>query len=252
MGEGKVLLGLIGFPLGHSRSPEWFHAKFIREGLKNAAYRLFPIASAEEFPKLLQDNPDLSGLNVTIPYKQLIIPFLDDLDETARTIGAVNTIKITRRQGAISTRGYNTDAPGFLKTLTGTVLHGPALILGTGGGARAVAYALQRMSIPYEFVSRAVKGNGIISYHDLSPDLIRTHLLIINTTPVGMLPETGNAPPIPYQFLTGDHVLYDLIYNPEETEFLKRGKAMNALTMNGKQMLLNQAELSYDIFLGEG
>ena len=245
-----VLFGLIGFPLGHSWSAVYFNKKFKAEGDAGKAYRLFPLKNLDEFPALLTEYPELGGLNVTIPFKEKIIPYLDELDETARLIGAVNVIKITRTNRIIHTKGFNTDAPGFLQTLTASMPGGHALILGTGGGAKAVAYAFTEKNIMFQFVSRNTRGPGIISYNDLTFDLIRNHLLIVNATPLGLYPGIGKFPPIPYQHLTGDHFLYDLIYNPEETEFMKRGKSMNARTMNGLQMLINQAELSNSIFVG--
>jgi shikimate dehydrogenase len=191
----------------------------------------------------------LSGLNVTIPHKEAIIPYLDALDDIAQSTGAVNVIKITREGGKIQTKGFNTDCPGFLRTLGNQVPHGPALILGTGGAAKAVSLALQEINVPFSFVSRRNKGHNIIAYEDLTFDLIKRHLLIINATPLGMYPNTSNFPPFPYQYLSEEHFLYDLIYNPGETEFLKRGIAMNTQTMNGMQMFLRQAELSSQIFL---
>jgi shikimate dehydrogenase len=249
MGPRKLLFGLIGYPLDHSWSPEWFTEKFKKDGGGKKDYRLFPLTAIEEFPGLLVSYPELAGLNVTIPFKEKIIPYLDELDETARRIGAVNTIKISRNNGVILTKGFNTDAAGFLQTLTDHIPEGPALIIGTGGGAKAVACALTEKEIPFLYVSRDNKGSGIISYHDLTPEVICHHLFIINTTPLGMYPDTGTFPPIPYHHLSDCHFLYDLIYNPGETEFLKRGKAMKTRTMNGRQMLFNQAELSYQIFL---
>ena len=250
IGNYMVVFGLIGFPLDHSFSASFHNKKFRLAGEKEKDYRLFPLQSLDEFRPLLANNPELAGLNVTIPYKEKIIPYLDALDETARSIGAVNTIKITRKNGLILTIGFNTDAPGFLQTLTDQFPMGPALILGTGGGAKAVAHALKVKNIRFRFVSRSNEGPGIISYDDLTTELIRNHPFIINTTPLGMFPDTGKCPPIPYQYLSGNHFLYDLIYNPEETEFMKRGKAMQAQTMNGLQMFGNQAELSSKIFLG--
>ena len=248
MEQEKLLFGLIGFPLGHSWSAGYFNEKFRSTGEAGKEYRLFPLESLNEFQGLLAKFPALAGLNVTIPFKEKIIPYLDELDDTARSIGAVNTIRIIRKNGMILTKGFNTDAPGFLQTLSVKIPQGPALILGTGGGAKAVAHALNGKNITYTFVSRKNTGPGIVTYHDLSPDLIREHLLIINTTPLGMFPDTGKFPPIPYLHLTEAHFLYDLIYNPEETEFIRRGKAMKSQTMNGSQMLQNQADLSYRIF----
>ena len=213
---------------------------------------MFPIKNIHEFPFLLFNNPDLAGLNVTIPFKEKIIPWLDELDDIARAIGAVNTIKITRENGKVKTKGFNTDAPGFLQTLSDRNLRGPALVLGTGGGAKAVAHALKEKNIPFKFVSRRINDPGVLSYDDLSYELISNHLFIINTTPLGMFPDTGGFPPIPYEYLTENHFLYDLIYNPGETEFMKRGKGMNAQTTNGLQMFIKQAELSSNIFLGSG
>ena len=249
MDQKKRLLGLIGFPLGHSWSPVWFNNKFAREGITNLEYRLFPLSKIEEFPFLLRNEQELIGVNVTIPYKEKIINYLDELDETARLIGAVNTIKVERKNGKILTKGYNTDAPGFLQTLPDRMAANMALIIGTGGGAKSVAHVLTGKNIPFLFVSRINKGPGIISFDDLTAELIRNHLLIINTTPLGMFPESDKFPPIPYHYLSADHFLYDLIYNPEVTEFMKRGQKMAAQITNGIQMLINQAELSYQIFM---
>lgn len=252
MEQGKVLLGLIGYPLSHSWSAEYFGEKFRNEGCTDNAYQLFPLTNIDEFPELLRTFPELTGLNVTIPYKETIIPYLDDLDVTAREIGAVNTIKIVRENENIRTKGFNTDVGGFLLTLTDHIIRSNALILGTGGASKAVAYALKNMHISYSFVSRKNKGTDIISYDELTVDIIRHNKLIINTTPLGMYPDIKLIPQIPYQGLTKDHFLYDLIYNPEETGFIKQGKAMNTGTMNGKQMLINQAELAYEIFQAKG
>jgi shikimate dehydrogenase len=249
MDQEMNLFGLIGFPLGHSWSAIYFNKKFSLEGDSGKEYRLFPLRSIEEFPKLLSDYPELTGLNVTIPYKEIIIPYLDELDEIARSVGAVNTIKIIRKNGKIMTKGFNTDSPGFLLTLGEQVPKGPALILGTGGGAKAVAHALKMKNIRFQFVSRKPEGPCTISYKDLTFDLVNDHLLIINATPSGMYPDVDKFPPIPYQYLSEKHYLYDLVYNPEETEFIKKGKAMKTQTLNGRQMLINQAEFSYKIFI---
>ncbi len=250
MNDRKVLYGLIGYPLSHSFSARYFNEKFRLAGDTNKEYRLFPLSNSDTFPDLLEKHPNLAGLNVTIPYKEQIIPYLGDIDGTARSVGAVNTILIERNKGLIVTKGFNTDATGFYQTLSGLTVAGPALILGTGGGAKAVAHALTKKNIPFAFVSRNPEKPGVLSYGDLTAAIIKQHLLIINTTPLGMFPESGEFPVIPYQHLSGNHTLYDLIYNPVETEFLKRGKIMGAKTLNGKQMLINQAELSYAIFTG--
>jgi shikimate dehydrogenase len=252
MKKNRLLFGLIGFPLGHSFSATWFNKKFILAGDTGKEYRLFPLQTLHEFPALLAGFPELTGLNVTIPYKEAIIPFLDEIDETARLIGAVNTIRITRANGIIRTKGFNTDAPAFLQTLSEQIPEGDALILGTGGASRAVAYALKEKNRRFSFVSRNKTRPGIITYEDLTRELIREHRFIINTTPMGMYPETDRCPSIPYQFLTADHFLYDLIYNPEVTRFMSNGNAMQARTMNGMQMFYNQAELAFNIFVGCG
>ncbi len=232
----------------HSFSAIWFTEKFRQDGKINHEYRLFPLVYVEDFLSLLRSETDLTGVNVTIPYKVSIIPFLDDLDETARAIGAVNTIKISRINGAIHTKGFNTDAPGFELTLTENFRGCKALILGTGGASKAVAFALKNKEIPFIFVSRKPREANMISYNKLNEDIIRKHLLIINTTPLGMYPETNRFPDIPYQYLTPAHILYDIIYNPPETAFLQKGKSMSAQTINGYQMLENQANQAYRIF----
>jgi shikimate dehydrogenase len=243
-----MLLGLIGFPLDHSWSAKFFKEKFRVEGHTDLKYKLFPLISLDEFPPLLANYPELSGLNVTLPYKEKILPYLDELDETSHRIGAVNAIKIIRENGLIRTKGFNTDSDGFYLTLKDQITKCNALILGTGGSSKAVAYALNKLNIHFTFVSRKTSGQDIISYDELTVDIIMNNKLIINATPVGMYPDNTHCPRIPYQCLTKDHFLYDLVYNPEETAFIKQGKKMNTRTMNGLQMLINQAELSFEIF----
>ncbi len=236
--------GIIGYPLTHSFSPDYFSEKFSRERI-HARYRKFELESVHDFPALLQSYPDLKGLNVTLPHKTDVIPYLDLLDEDAAAIGAVNCIDI--KQGKL--KGYNTDVTGFEKSLIPLLRpqHSKALILGTGGGALAVAYVLRRLGIPYRFVSRNQKGN-VITYAGLEKELIGTHTLIVNTTPAGMYPHTGACPSIPYEFLTPVHLLYDLIYNPAETKFLSQGKEQGAAAKNGLEMLCLQAEASWEIW----
>jgi shikimate dehydrogenase len=241
-------LGLIGYPLTHSFSPQWYQKKFDELGIEGS-YRLFPIQSIAEFPGIIRRNPLLSGINVTIPYKEQIIPFLDALDPSAAEVGAVNTITVERSGDRIITRGYNTDVDGFGTSLTGLLSDDiRALILGTGGASRAVAYCLKSKNIPYLFVSRYNINNQTVKYSDLNEYIIISHRLIINTTPLGMFPDCDFSPPIPYQFLTREHILYDLIYNPAVTQFSARGKAMGCVTVNGLQMLYNQAESAFRIF----
>ncbi|MDR0873421.1 MAG: shikimate dehydrogenase [Prevotellaceae bacterium] len=271
--------GLIGYPLGHSFSQKFFTEKFAQENI-DADYQLFPIEQIDLFPTLLAENPNLCGLNVTIPYKEKIIPFLDELDETAREIGAVNVIKLVLPVIAGSTRnpigqeeqrglrvkpamtetqkpamteltlkGYNSDVIGFENSLKPLLQphHKKALILGTGGAAKGVAYILRKLSIHYIIVSRTPKS-GQISYADINADLLRDYTLIINTTPIGTFPKTDVCPDIPYKELTNKHLLYDLIYNPEKTLFLQRGEAQGATIKNGLEMLHGQALAAWDIW----
>lgn len=236
--------GLIGFPLTHSFSPDYFAKKFDREGIRDAKYKSFPLDKIADLPALLESEK-LSGLNVTIPYKESVIPYLDEIDEIAQVIGAVNCIKIT--DGKL--KGYNTDTWGFtesLKSFLGNI-QPKALILGTGGSSKAVAFALDSLNIPYEYVSRQSRNSGI-TYNDLTAEIINAHHLIINTTPIGMYPGINEAPDIPYEYLTAGHYLFDLIYNPEQTLFLQQGLRYGTRTQNGLKMLHLQAEKSWKIW----
>ena len=252
------LLGLIGYPLSHSFSKKYFTQKFEKEGLTHDwQYELFPIETIEKFLELIQTySPPksdgqlyLAGLNVTIPYKEAVIPFLDILHETAKEIGAVNCIKFS--EGKLV--GYNTDYFGFQKSLLGLLdgahLKGDleALILGTGGSAKAVAYALKDLKIPYLYVSRRPSEKGL-TYEELDNAILKTHRLLINTTPLGMSPHTEGCPPIPYETLDESFFMYDLVYNPVETTFLKNGKARGAKVKNGLDMLHFQAEKGWEIW----
>jgi shikimate dehydrogenase len=245
------LFGLIGFPLGHSFSSGYFAKKFERENITNTDYVNFPIETIEELPEVLMRNRDLTGLNVTIPYKEQVIPFLSELDEEAEKIGAVNTIKILRDPDntRIHTKGYNTDVYGFSVSLK-EILHKEvkkALVLGTGGASKAILFSLESMGISISVVSRN-PGEGQLSYNDLDEKIISEHLLIVNTSPVGTYPEVNRAPDIPYEFLGSSHILHDLVYNPEETLFMKKGKERGARVKNGYQMLVEQAEKSWEIW----
>ncbi|GEO09162.1 shikimate dehydrogenase family protein [Segetibacter aerophilus] len=239
--------GLIGFPLSHSFSPAFFAEKFSKEGIVGCSYEAYPIDSIDKFPQLLSDKPNLEGINVTIPYKKAVIPFLHQQTEPVRKVGACNCIKI--RDGKLT--GYNTDVIGFKKSLSPKLLkiHKKALILGTGGSAAAVAYVLEELGINYYFVSR--KNNeekNSVSYKELTKEIVEESKLIINTTPLGMYPQVDSCPDIPYQFLTTDHYLFDLVYNPGETLFLKKGASMGAAIKNGADMLIIQAEESWNIW----
>lgn len=240
-------LGLIGFPLTHSQSPEWFRKKFIQEGIEGT-YSLFPLMNIGELPDLLRRETGLNGLNVTIPYKEAIIPYLDSLDPAAWEIGAVNTLRIIRNQGKIFTKGFNTDAYGFDVTLPALAPGTRALILGTGGASKAVAFVLEKRKIHFTFVSRNVSKKENLGYSNLNKRHISDHTLIINTTPLGMFPDVGSLPPIPYHYLTQHHLLYDLVYNPTETRFLEEGRIHNCQIFNGLEMLHQQAEKAFEIF----
>lgn len=236
--------GLIGCPLGHSFSKQYFTEKFKENGT-DAVYELHELPEIECFEELL-DSCVMSGLNVTIPYKQSIVAYLDELDETARLVGAVNTIQFLP-DGRL--KGYNTDVIGFEETLKPLLrpCHRKALILGTGGASKAVAFVLSRLGIAYTFVSRK-KSAESLCYNDLSQEILEDNLLIVNTTPLGMFPNVHEKPQIPYQFLTENHLLYDLIYNPLKTEFLRKGEEAGATIQNGLAMLQTQAEASYKIW----
>jgi len=240
------LFGLIGYPLTHSFSENFFAKKFEREGLHDCRYRLFPIRSIGELPELLKQNPELEGLNVTIPYKQEVLSFLDSRSGIPEGLNACNCIRI--REGKLT--GYNTDYPAFKKSLQPLLRAGDrhALILGNGGAAAAVRCALQDLGIAFETVSRSLHTGSTLTYEQLSEPVLQKHKLIINTTPLGMNPHTGACPDIPYQYLTKDHLLYDLIYNPEKTLFLRKGEEHGTAIKNGTEMLELQAEESWRIW----
>jgi len=266
-------LGLIGYPLEHSFSPAYFKEKFLREGLTGYRYEAFPLPSIEQFSEFVAQHPDLSGFNVTIPYKETIIPYLDELDKAAAEIGAVNCVKVQRdtdkndncqlstincqlstvncqlTRKDLRLKGYNTDAPAFAQCLQeGWSLPTKALVFGTGGAAKAVAYALKQLHIDFYFVSRSKHDGQTITYSDLSQDILKNHQLWINTTPVGMFPHTDESLPLDYSTISSEHYLFDLIYNPEETVFLRRGREYGAHIKNGMAMLHTQAELSWKVF----
>ena len=255
-----VYFGLIGHPLGHSFSQAYFTEKFAREKI-DARYENFDIENLAQFLSSLRGprakrggtKQSIRGFNVTIPYKEAIIPYLDEIDETAKEVGAVNTVKVLENSRL---KGFNTDIIGLEVVLFETLsVRGtskgtsvtPALIMGTGGASKAVQYVLKKHNINFHLVSRD-PSKGHFTYETLTPDVIKQHLLIINATPVGMAPNIDEAPVIPYEALTSEHVLFDLIYNPEETLFLKRGKERGAKTINGLSMLYAQAEASWRIW----
>lgn len=242
------MYGLIGKKLSHSFSADFFNKKFEKEKIQNE-YKLFELNSIEEFKDLIKANEGLEGLNVTIPYKEKILPYLDSLSEEAEAIGAVNVIKFIRKDNVLKLKGYNSDCVGFKNSLVPFLNKDikKALILGTGGASKAVVYVLKNLSIEYTFVSRNPSINDL-SYDELSEDIIKDNKLIVNTTPLGMFPNIMDFPSIPYKFLTSNHVCYDLVYNPEETQFLNKSKEYGAKVKNGLEMLYLQAIAAWDIW----
>jgi len=237
--------GLIGKDIDYSFSRSYFNEKFKNEGL-NHNYVNFDIDSIDEFSNIISSTKNLKGLNVTIPYKEAVIPYLDKLHKTAKKIGAVNTIKITKKGKLI---GYNTDYFGFEKSIEPLIKkhHKKALILGTGGASKAIAYALERLNIKHQFVSRSQSKKNIISYDSLTENDIKSHQIIINCTPLGTYPKTNECPDILYDAIDNTHLVFDLIYNPEETKFLTIAKIKGASICNGSKMLELQAEKAWDI-----
>lgn len=237
--------GLVGYPLGHSFSQRFFSAKFEREGI-DAEYLNFEIASIDELSRVLS-VPDIRGFNVTIPYKQKVIPFLTRVDATAGTVGAVNVVKI-EQDGTLT--GYNSDIYGFVESirpLLSNAQHDRALVLGTGGASRAVVAGLKSLGIKSTLVSRYPTDNGI-TYGDVDDDVIKSHTVIVNTTPLGMYPKVDTAPVIQYDAITERHVVFDLVYNPEITEFMRRASSMGATVKNGLEMLHLQARRAWEIW----
>jgi shikimate dehydrogenase len=241
--------GLIGFPLEHSFSKAYFSEKFKKEDILDCQYDNFPLKSIELLRNIIENN-DLAGLNVTIPYKQSVIKFLDEIDDEAKEIGAVNTLKIIQKSNKTIVKGYNTDVYGFEKPLLQVLKkhHKKALILGTGGASKAVAYVLNKHNIEYQYVSRNPKKTDILSYSDLSDEILAQYQIIVNTSPIGMYPNIGEKPDIPYEGIGEQHILYDLVYNPVETLFLKEGKQKKSTIINGLPMLYEQANKSWEIW----
>ncbi len=239
------IFGLVAKNSLHSFSKPYFTKKFAALQLENHHYLNFDIETISAFPKLLEKHPHIKGLNVTIPYKEKIIPYLDEIDETAAKIGAVNTILVTKNK----LKGYNTDAYGFEKSIQPLLKshHQKALLLGTGGASKAIAFTLKKLGFDYTFVSRNPVEKQF-SYANLNKEIINTHHIIINCTPLGMHPNTNEKPPTPYQFITQKHLVYDLIYNPSETMFLKLAKEQKATICNGLKMLKLQAEKAWKIW----
>lgn len=243
--------GLIGYPLKHSFSIGYFNEKFRSENI-DAEYVNFEIPEINDFKKVIEENPNLCGLNVTIPYKEQVIPFLDALDPDTAKIGAVNVIKIIRQpKGKVRLVGYNSDIIGFTQSIQPLLqpTHRKALILGTGGASKAVFHGLKNLGIESTFVSRSHEQNGALVYEELTPEIMAEHTVIVNCTPVGMYPKVDFCPNIPYECLTPNHLLYDLLYNPNTTLFMKKGEERGADTKNGLEMLLLQAFAGWEIWV---
>ena len=241
--------GLLGYPLGHSFSRNYFNQKFEAERI-DAEYLNFEIPEIKEIKNVIKENPELNGLNVTIPYKEQVIPYLDDLDEDARLIGAVNVIKFSKGLfGKVKLKGYNSDIIGFKQSIEPLLKehHRKALILGTGGASKAVFQGLKQLGVASTFVSRKAK-EYCITYEEITPKVMEQYTVIVNTTPLGMYPNVNAYPDIPYDLLTSDHLLYDLLYNPDETLFMRKGKEKGAVVKNGLEMLLLQAFAAWEIW----
>lgn len=240
--------GLIGYPLGHSFSTGYFNEKFQSEGI-DAVYENFEIASIENFPEVVDTNPKLKGLNVTLPYKEKVIAYLDMLSPEARAIGAVNVIKVIHKGKNTVLKGYNSDFIGFAKSIEPLLqdYHRKALILGTGGSSKAIDFALKSLGIKTKKVSRTERPDAL-RYEDITPDIIKEYNVIVNCTPCGMYPKADNYPQLPYEAMDEHNLLYDLIYNPDETMFMKKGMTRGAVVKNGLEMLLLQAFASWEFW----
>ncbi len=243
---------LIGFPLGHSFSARFFNDKFEKENI-DAKYDNFEVEDATMIKDIVEQNPNLKGINVTIPHKENILSALDFLSDEAKAIGAVNTIKVVRQNNdtnQYSLIGYNTDYIGFKKSiepLINKVIHNKAIVLGTGGASKAIVYALEQMGIEWKYISRT-SGNNRITYDKINKSIMQSYKVIINCSPLGTFPNIEEYPDIPYEYINNDHLLYDLVYNPEETMFLKKGKLNGATTKNGAEMLELQALAAWEIW----
>ena len=236
-----IKYGIIGFPLGHSFSRSFFTEKFAREGI-DAQYLNFEIPDVTMLKDVLRDNPELRGLNVTLPYKQAVIPLLDELSDEAREIGAVNVIRV--RDGRL--KGFNSDIIGFTESIRPLLQphHKQALVLGTGGASKAICVGLKRLGLEWKYVSRTPR-EGMITYEDITAETLQDYTVIVNCSPVGMFPKIDQAPAIPYEYLTPKHLLFDCVYNPEDTLFMQKGRAQGATVKNGLEMLHLQAIASW-------
>lgn len=244
----KELFGLVGYPLGHSFSESFFNNKFNSEGI-DAQYLNFEIPNINEFRNIINTNTNLRGLNVTIPYKEQVIPYLDDIDITASEIGAVNVVKFIKNGNNLILKGFNSDVIGFCNSLKPLLKphHTHALVLGTGGAAKAITHGLKSLGIEPIYVSRS-KKDGVLTYNELTPEIIEKYQVIVNTTPAGMYPHVDTCPNIPYHLLTPQHLCYDVVYNPEVTLFMKKSQEQGAMVKNGLEMLILQALAAWEIW----
>ena len=248
MAHPEKLYGLLGYPLVHSFSQNYFNQKFESENI-DAEYINFEIPDVGMLMEVVAENENLNGLNVTIPYKEQVIPFLDEIDPAASEVGAVNVIKFIRGKDGLRLKGYNSDIIGFTDSIKSLLKphHQSALVLGTGGAAKAVSYSLRKLGLEVQLVSRRKSANTLV-YEELTKNDLKNHKVIVNTTPLGMYPNVDTCPDIPYRYLTSQHLCYDLIYNPDETLFLKNSRLAGAQEKNGLEMLLLQAFASYSIW----
>jgi shikimate dehydrogenase len=246
--KNTLIYGLLGFPLTHSFSQTFFNQKFESENI-NAKYLNFEIPDIGDIMEVVAEHPTLMGLNVTIPYKEQVLPYLDDIDSEAQNIGAVNVIKIIRKKNNLQFKGYNSDVIGFSDSLRPllTPERNKALVLGTGGAAKAISYGLNKLGVSPTYVSRKPK-EGQLTYDDLTPEIMAEYKVIVNTTPLGMYPHVDECPNIPYELLSPAHLCYDLIYNPDTTLFMKKAATYGAEVKNGLEMLLLQAFVSWKIW----
>ena len=244
--------GLIGYPLGHSFSISYFNQRFADEGI-NAKYVNFEIPTIDELPEVIAKNPELRGLNVTIPYKEKVIPFLDSISPEARAIGAVNVIRVTHEGNKTILRGFNSDVIGFTQSIESMLdkkWHKKALILGTGGASKAINFGLKSLGLETVFVSRYERPETI-QYEKITPEVIQEYNVIVNCTPLGMYPKTEVCPKLPYEAMDSHTILYDLIYNPDQTLFMRKGLERGANVKNGLEMLLLQAFASWEFWNGK-
>lgn len=243
--------GLIGFPLGHSFSISYFNERFQNEGIR-ARYYNFEIPTLDDFIEIVDSNPELRGLNVTIPYKEKVIPYLDEISPEAEAIGAVNVIRVTHKGNKTILKGFNSDVIGFTRSIEPLIqpeYHKKALILGTGGASKAINYGLKSLGLETKFVSRTAR-EGQFTYNDITPEIIREYNVIINCTPLGMYPKVETFPQLPYEAMDSKTILYDLIYNPDQTLFMQKGAKQGATVKNGLEMLLLQAFASWEFWNG--